>query len=438
MDAAAWDSPAAYVVVGALVLVVVGVLVAVVAASPAHRLLGMQDGAPWWFSPAGGKTQGAVVAYLGALVAVGATVLVVAGSYVGPTLAWTLCWTSAALLLWATVTRFGKLAVHLATGGRATWDDPLESDYVQTDGAGDDVDLRAARDAARGGDWRPAAHLLAVTADADARHDRVVELATVAAVSPRWLETWLEAEPQARDALAVGVQAAVERAWLRRGTDYEVRDVEGFLAGLQEADAEATTALQVWPDDPSVLASRLAVARGLQLGKEEHERRLARLRAVAPLHRGGLGEALQFVAPKWYGSTEEMFGLARSVSWQAPAGDAVGLLVVVAHLEQYAHLLNRSQHAADSHIESPATRAELRAAAERWSSQEPSPVGRAWGHNVLAMAFWLADLPADAAPHLARTREHLLELPWGYLGDPREVHAQVQAWARARVGDVAA
>ncbi len=434
MDAAAWDSPAAYVVVVALALALVGALLAVVAATPAHRLLGMQQDAPWWFSPAGGRTQGAVVAYVGLLVAAAAAVFVVARSYVGASLSWTLCWTSAALLLWATVTRFGKLVVRLATDGRGTWDEPLEADYVPCDDVGDDVDLRAACAAARTGDWRPAAHLLAATGDLDARHDRVLQLASVAALTPRWLEAWQDAEPTSRDALAVGVQAAVERAWLHRGREYEPQDVVGFLDGLREAEEQSLSALQVAPDDASVLAARLAIARGLELGPEEHGRRLARLREVAPLHRGGLGEALQFMAPKWFGSTEEMFALARSVHAQAPHGHAVGLLLVVAHVEQYLHLAGRSGRAAQTYAESAQTRAELRAAAAAWSSQEPSPVGRVWGHNLLAMAFWLAELPEDAAPHLERTREHLTQLPWGHVGEPSEVHAQVQAWARARVG----
>lgn len=437
MDAAAWDTPAAYVMIGALALALIGLLVAVVASTPAHRLLGMQEGAPWWFSPAGGRTQGAVVAYVGVLVAVGALVYVVADAYVedaGP-LPWTLCWVSAVLVASGTVTRFGKLVVRLATDGKGTWDEPLEQDFVTVDDAGDDVDLHAARDAALAGEWRPAAHLLSATADPDARHDRVIELARVAARRPAWLEAWQEQEPSNPDGLAVGVNAAVERAWLRRGREYEANDVAGFLEGLEEADRQATTALAVAPRDASVLAARLAIARGLQLGHVEHGKRLAELRAVAPLHRGGLGEALQFLAPKWFGSSEQMFALAREVASAAPAGNAVGLLVVQAHLEQFMDLAaGRSQRAAEAHMESEGTRAELRAAADRWLSGGPSPVGRVWGHNLLAMAFWLAELPADAAPHLERTREHLCELPWGHAGEPRDVHAQVQAWARARVG----
>ncbi|MFS0705277.1 hypothetical protein AB6N23_12205 [Cellulomonas sp. 179-A 9B4 NHS] len=438
MDATAWDTPAAYVMLGAAVLVVLGVLVMGVASTPAHRLLGLSTQGPWWFSPAGGRTQGLVVAYVAALVAVAALVFVLADAWTGATsLAWTLAWSSAAVVLWATAARVARLVVRVATGGRGTWDEPLEADRVRVDDAGDDVDLRAARDAATADDWLPAAHLLAATDDADARFDRVSELAALAVRRSRWLEAWRDAEPASPDAQALHVQALVELAWMRRGSDWEARDVEGFLEALQAADRAADEALSVSPRDASVLASRLRIARGLQLGEVEHARRLAQLRDVAPLHRGGLAEALQFAAPKWFGSTETMFTFARSVSAEAPAGHATGLLVVVAHVEHFLELGERSSGAAQAYMESDATRAEIRAAADRWSAGGPSPVGRAWGHNLLAGAFWMAELPAEAAPHLAETARHLTSFPWMYAGEPSEVHANVRAWARARVGDAA-
>lgn len=427
VDAAAWDTPAAYVMLGALVVVVVGMAVAGIASTPAYRLLGMSADGPWWFSPRGGKTQGVVVAYLGVVVAAAALAFVVVDAYTAARLAWTACWTTAAVVFALTVTRAGKLVLRVATGGLVVLADPLPGDYVEADDALDDVDLRAARDAAAAGDWRPAAHLLAATLDPDARHDRVCELAALASRRGRWLDAWLQEEPSNPHALACRVAAGVERAWMLRGTDFEARNVPDFLAVLEDTDADADTALVVSPRDASVLASRLTVARGLQLGVVEHERRLAQLLAVAPHHRGGLSAALQFKAAKWFGSSEEMLRFARSESAAAPAGHATNLLVVVALLEE-----GWARGDVQRFLRRREVRAEIVAAANRWLGGGPSPVGRAWGHNLLAYALWVADLPREAAPHLAETHRHLSTWPWH--DDAREVHAQVRAWARERLG----
>lgn len=63
-------------------------------------------------------------------------------------------------------------------------------------------------------------------------------------------------------------------------------------------------------------------------------------------------------------------------------------------------------------------------------SGDPSPVGAAWGHNVLAFAFWRARMPQDAAEHLAVTRTALARGRGNYLGDASEAHAAAQGWLR--------
>ena len=64
-----------------------------------------------------------------------------------------------------------------------------------------------------------------------------------------------------------------------------------------------------------------------------------------------------------------------------------------------------------------------------------SPVCRAWGHNLLAFCGWLAEDPELAAPHLVHTRTELHPWPWLVTGEPRQVHAEVRAWARQRLAD---
>lgn len=430
-----FDSPAGTVAIGAVVFALIGLLVLWVAGTRAAPLLGMRDDSIWWFSPRGGRTQGLVVAYLAGIVAVAATVFVAVDAVAPTTLAWTCCWSSAAVVVWATVTRVGRYAVHVATDGRATWDDPVEADFVEPDDALDDVDLRTARTAALAGDWLPAAHLLGATVDPDTRFARVEVLAYAAARRGRWLENWLAAHPDDPHALVVRGHAGVVRAWEIRGADWTPRDVDRFLDALHDAEEDITRAVESAPSDPSPLVSRLMTARGLELGVEEHEERLAALRRLAPFHRGGLSQVLQFKAAKWFGSTEEMFGFAREVSAQAPAGSAATLLVVAAHVEQYVALTSRSVALADKHMTSEATRSEIAAAEQRWLDGEsgPSPVDKAWAHNLLGFTYWLTEQPERAAAHLAETKQHLAEWPWLYADDPTAVHARVQAWLRQRM-----
>ena len=135
-----------------------------------------------------------------------------------------------------------------------------------------------------------------------------------------------------------------------------------------------------------------------------------------------------------------MFSFARATSARAQEGSALGLLVVVAHVEHTLMLSGRNTRLADKHMASAETRAEIAAAERRWADGPggPSPVGRSEAHNLLAYAWWLAEEPAAAQRHLAHTREHLSEWPWGYSGDPTEAHARAQVWGRTHASSKAA
>lgn len=429
------DSPAGSVLIGALALGLIGLGVAGISRTRAAVLIGVREGL-WWFSPAGARTQGLVVAYLSGVVAVGAFVFLAVRSFlpVGGALAWTLTWTSAAGVIALTVTRFGRVVIDAATGGRGLAAEPDEADFVDIDEALDDVDLRAAREAALAGDWRPAAHLLAATSDPSARFDRLETLAQAGLRRAAWLDAWLRERPTDPHALALRAQLAAVRAWEIRGHDWVPNSPDRFLDALADAESYAREAVEADPTDPSPHATLVQIARGQQVDHDELDRRLAGLTALAPHHRSGHEQALQYKAEKWFGSAAEMFAYAREVSARAEAGNALALLVVTAHIEHWLMLSARSAARADKYLASDEVTAEIRAAEQRWlgGPDGPSPVARLRGHNLLAFAWWAADDAAAARPHLQRTREHLSEWPWGYGGDPSLVHAQVQAWARQK------
>ena len=430
------DNPAGYVFIGAATLVGVGAVVAAVASTRLACLLGMRRDARWWLSPAGGRAQGLVVAYGGALLAIAALVYLVVDPTLGapPALAWVLAWLVGLSLLALTAVRTARLVIAVATDGRTPVDEPDESKYVEPDGALDDVELAAARAATEKGEWRPAAALLAQTVDADIRYARITALAVQGLRRSRWIDAWMLERPTDPHVLALRAMLAVRRAWELRGPDREPRNVHAFVAALQEAEEVTREAIDNDPMDPTPRALLVEMARGQHVDADEFESRARSLFLLAPLHQGGHEAELQYRSAKWHGSDGEMLAVARAASATAPAGNALSLLVVTAHIERYFTLVERSVAHAERYVRSIGVRTEVARAVARWQGDEmaTSPVNRSKGHNTLAFFFWLARDRVAARPHLARTLRHLDLWPWGLVGDPSHVHAVAQQWARSR------
>lgn len=430
------DTPAGYAFIGAVILVVIGLLVLAVASTRLAPVLGMREDARWWFSPAGGRTQGLVVAYVGALVAIGALVYLIVdpGLDGSPALAWTLSWMMGLGLLVLSGTRVARVAVSVASEGRTSIDEPDEALYVQPDGALDDLDLIAARTATEHGEWRPAAALLAASIDDDMRYARTTALAIQGLRRSRWLDSWLAARPTDPNAQAVKSMLAVRRAWELRGPDWEPRNAHAFLAALREAEEVTREAIDNDPTDPSPRAVLVEMARGQQVDADELDARARALFLLAPAHQGGHEAALHYRSAKWFGSDDEMLAAARASSTVAPPGSALALLVVTAHIEHYLSLIERSPTHAERYVRSPDVRSEVARAVAQWQAgpDGPSPINQAKAHNTLAFYFWLARDRANARPHLAHTLRHLDLWPWALVGDATQVHAVAQQWARAR------
>jgi hypothetical protein len=426
----------ATLVVGASLLVV-GLLLAAVAGTRAAAALGLRPDGPWWLTPEAGRTYGLGAGYVGGLVGVGAgtELVVTALAPHVPALAWALACVALLALLALSGPRVAGALVRLARPDVAELPevDPDPGLLVAPDPALDDAALVLARRTADQGDWRPAAALLAASVDHDLRYTRITVLAVHGLRRSRWLDAWLQARPTDPNALALKAMLAMRRAWELRGADWEPRNLLAFLAALEEAEEIAREAIDNDPDDPSPRAILVEMARGQQVSPAELESRTRGLYALAPHHQGGHEAELQYRTAKWFGCTEEMFAHARTASAAAPPGNALTLLVVAAHVEQYFALAERSLPAATRYLGSPQVRSEIEAAVQRWRTgpDGPEPVNRARGHNMLAYVGWLARDPGLAWPHLAQTMRHLDTWPWVLSGDPSHVHAVAQQWARS-------
>lgn len=433
------DPAGADVAVGACIVIAIAAVVHLVGGGRLGVLLGIRPGAPLLLNPTGARLQGLLLGYLAALVALGAFVYSAVRPHTDTTaLPVQVGFATTAVVAALTIARVSRRALFLLGGRTALAEDVDPRDVVPVDEIGDDVDLRAVLDAARAGKWQPAAALLRATADDDVRFDRTRVLAAQSLQDSQWVEEWFAADPQ--DALVTTVRAelALHRAWAARGAAYadqtEAAALRAFGTGLAQAERLAERAVELAPSDPTPWATLLEMTRGQQVPVEEFQRRLDGLFERAPHHVAGSHAALQTVCEKWLGDNEQMFDLARGLAAEAPAGSAVHLLPVMAHVERHLELSDGrgGPTAAARHAESGATRTELRTCIQHWLAGPdgmPSPGGRHFGHNLAAYACWLAEDPEAARPHLLQIGRSVTEMPWAYSGEPGEVLAVVRRWA---------
>ncbi|MCL2463804.1 MAG: hypothetical protein FWF28_01880 [Micrococcales bacterium] len=309
---------------------------------------------------------------------------------------------------------------------------PGRSQAPVPDSAGDDSDLRGARSAAHQGDWRTAAWLLAGTADPDLRWERAYVLAEATQDSRGWLDAWLAAAPDSRDARGVQALAAVVGAWALRGSGWAVDHPEEFRRAVPEAAAACREASRLAPDDVVPLVGLLILARVEPAPRAEVDRRFAAVRALAPWHLGAHEQVLQYLCAKWHGSTDQMFAFARGAAGAAPEGSPLNLLVAIAQIEHILALARSDQAEFERYRLSDPVRAELWAAGRRWTTNQ-SAYARAWGHNVMAGATYLTDQNDLLAYHLAQMGSVLLHWPWEMISGRGAAAAYEKAlgWSRS-------
>ena len=289
-------TPAGYTLIGAGALIVVGLAVLGVAGTRLAPAFGLREDSPWWLSPASGRAHGLIATYLGALVGLGAAVhLLVTGALHRSTgLAWGSTWLLVAGALALTAGPATRFVVRVASRDALDLEEPHPGLFVVPDVALGDVDLIVARAAADRGEWRPAADLLGSSVDHDLRYARITALAIHGLRRSRWLESWLLARPTDPNAHALKAMLAVRRAWELRGPDWEPRNLQAFLAALEEAEEITREAIDNDPTDPSPRAVLVEMARGQQVDLHELEARTRALYAIAPHHQGGHEADLQY------------------------------------------------------------------------------------------------------------------------------------------------
>ncbi|MER7578931.1 hypothetical protein [Kitasatospora sp. NPDC097691] len=184
---------------------------------------------------------------------------------------------------------------------------------------------RAVADAARAGNWKPAAaYVEAAGQDWDERWSRLELLDSVADRDEGWLKAWRAADPAHCDAAALEAHRMVHAAWAVRGSGYadEVpeADMRAFRAMLPAAIEAAQRAALLDPANPAPWVVMVAAARGARYPHKQFRVLWRGLVERAPFHCVGHWHGMQYWCAKWFGSDKKMLAFAKRAIRAAPAG----------------------------------------------------------------------------------------------------------------------
>jgi hypothetical protein len=292
---------------------------------------------------------------------------------------------------------------------------PLADDPVVDEAFGDIAARQLRLDMGRG-NWEPARDFLTKVEDPDDLAFYVQAASYVEGVDD-WIDDWIAAEPQASLPVLIRGAHAVHTQ--------QLEFAESCLAEVTERD----------PDDPTPWMYLVLTGRARQVGIAETGRRFRQAIARHPWHRMAHEHMLLQLCPKWGGTFTEMHGFAAQALADMPAGNPLGALTAVAHLEHWLEIPDGRETA---YIRKPDVVAELRAAADRsvWHPEYTLQPGWPTPHNLFAMAFWLAGDWQSAGQQFDIIGDLVTEWPWAYLGDAgrRFAVARDESYRRLRSG----
>ncbi len=240
------------------------------------------------------------------------------------------------------------------------------------------------------------------------------------------LQGWVDADPRPM-AVALLAQGNVRDGWVARGNGVSSTitpdGAQTFLTLTERGDELATEALGTDPN--SILAHRVLnlTTRALNLPADVAQGRYDAALASAPWDYDVVYSRLQYLAPKWHGTKEEMFDFARATTRDAPEGSPAVAAIALAWIET--KLFKRITRFA---VTDKVGAAELTAAARKLAVAPLATIGI--GHRAAASAFIMVLDPARAehrevsAPLFEILGDEPTPWPFGYVSAPRAYLAQ--------------
>ncbi|MEU6671308.1 hypothetical protein [Streptomyces sp. NPDC046727] len=288
----------------------------------------------------------------------------------------------------------------------------------------------------RGGDWRPAADLLAaIGRDWDRRSQVAYLLGEVAAEEDAWLLAWEAERRDDPDAAVVRARSTVILAWELRGgkqAQYTTQEqFQGFHRMLASAREEVARAAELNPDDPTPFITEIWVALGLGYPNAEMDKLWAEITARAPHHYEAHYSALQYWCAKWRGSERLAFEFAERAAADAPLGSLLTALPLIAH---YEHDESEDTEADNT----PEMRARVEAALADAAAADPSHPRLPELRHLLAFYLHLQDRNEAALEQFKLVDGHVNALPWRYRNDMAGYYCRVRNTVAHEVAQAAA
>lgn len=279
-------------------------------------------------------------------------------------------------------------------------------------------EVAAALDAARAGDWRPAAYWLAQRGtDWDLAWQRLGPFHDLATEDDRWLAAWRQAEPGNADAALLHADALVTVAWRIRSSQLASQvtreQFEGFHRVLGQAEQAAYEAIRLAPpQDPNPYVVLLAVAMGLSWPNDRYRTLWAEIAARAPQHYSANGRALQYWCQKWRGSHALMHQFIDSAVAAAPHGSLLTALKIEAFREEFVR-----DKAPDDAWKRPDVAVALDAALADLAAADPAHPRLVEARGWLAYGLTKAGRGPEAV-EFYRALGHTVPAPWIHFDDP--------------------
>jgi hypothetical protein len=151
------------------------------------------------------------------------------------------------------------------------------------------------------------------------------------------LDEWCARRPDSHIPWLVRGNFYIEYAWHIRGSglakEVHKEAWQKFQAMLGQAEKDLEKSWQLNPKDPNSSSDLIVIAIGMGYPKDKMEQYFRNAMSACPWHFGAHANKLDYLKPKWYGSTEEMYDFAKDCLGFAERYPYLGLIMVNALVE---------------------------------------------------------------------------------------------------------